>query len=60
MSTITFVKKTPGFTWEYKCKCTDGTDKPNVTVFSTNENEAQQLAQQKCDDACDTAGEGGP
>ena len=57
MSTVTFVKRipagTPGnFNWEYKCQCASGADKPNVTVTSANKNEAEQLAQLECDDAC--------
>lgn len=57
MSTITFVKKTPAgspgnFNWEYKCKCADGTNKPNIVVTAANENEAKILAQQECDDTC--------
>ena len=57
MSSVVFVKKTPAggagnFIYEYKCTCSSGTAKPNVTVTCANDNEARQLAELECDDSC--------
>lgn len=57
MATITFVKKTPAgspgnFIYEYKCSCSDGGTKPNITVTCGNDNEAKELAQLECESNC--------
>ena len=56
MSTVSFVKKKSAghgnFEYEYKCKCSSGESKPNVKVTCGNDNEAAQLAEEKCNKNC--------